>query len=62
MIVSFASARSRIDSASLVDTRNHMIFNETPLAGAYLIDLEKHGDERGFFGRVYCEREFAAPG
>jgi len=36
-----------------------MIFIEIPLTGAYLIDLEKHGDERGFFARAFCEREFA---
>lgn len=35
-----------------------MKFTETPLAGAYLIDLEKRGDERGFFARVFCENEF----
>jgi dTDP-4-dehydrorhamnose 3,5-epimerase len=39
-----------------------MIFTETPLKGAYLIDLEKRGDERGFFARAYCEREFASHG
>jgi dTDP-4-dehydrorhamnose 3,5-epimerase len=39
-----------------------MIFTETPLAGAYLIDLEKRGDERGFFARAFCEREFASHG
>jgi dTDP-4-dehydrorhamnose 3,5-epimerase len=39
-----------------------MIFTETPLKGAYLIDLEQHGDERGFFARVFCEREFAEHG
>ena len=37
-----------------------MIFTETLLRGAYLIDLEKFGDERGFFARTFCEREFAA--
>ena len=36
-----------------------MKFEETPLPGAYVIDLEKRGDERGFFARVFCEREFA---
>lgn len=36
-----------------------MIFIETPLAGAYLIDLEKKGDDRGFFARAFCEREFS---
>ena len=39
-----------------------MIFTETPIPGAYLIDLEKRGDERGFFARVFCEKEFAAHG
>ncbi|TWT87506.1 dTDP-4-dehydrorhamnose 3,5-epimerase [Pseudobythopirellula maris] len=35
-----------------------MIFEETPLSGAYVIDLEKRGDDRGFFARVFCENEF----
>lgn len=39
-----------------------MIFTETPLAGAYLIDLEPHQDDRGFFARTFCEKEFAARG
>jgi dTDP-4-dehydrorhamnose 3,5-epimerase len=39
-----------------------MIFTETSLQGAYLIDLEKHSDDRGFFARTFCEREFAACG
>ncbi len=39
-----------------------MKFAETPLAGAYLIDLEKREDERGFFARVFCRDEFLAHG
>jgi len=39
-----------------------MIFNETPIPGAFLIDLEKRGDDRGFFARAFCEKEFAAAG
>ena len=39
-----------------------MKFHETPLQGAYLIELEKRGDDRGFFARFFCEREFAAAG
>ena len=39
-----------------------MIFTETPLAGAFLVDLEKRGDDRGFFARAFCEREFAEHG
>ena len=39
-----------------------MIFTETPLKGAFMIDLEKRGDERGFFARAYCEQEFGKKG
>ena len=39
-----------------------MIFIETPLRGAFLIELEPHNDERGFFARTYCAREFAERG
>jgi len=35
-----------------------MRFVETPLAGAFVIDLEKREDERGFFARVFCRDEF----
>jgi dTDP-4-dehydrorhamnose 3,5-epimerase len=37
-----------------------VIFTETPLEGAFLIDLEPVSDERGFFARSFCRREFAA--
>jgi dTDP-4-dehydrorhamnose 3,5-epimerase len=39
-----------------------MIFTETKLAGAYIIDVERLTDERGFFARSWCEDEFAAHG
>ncbi|MEE9562606.1 MAG: dTDP-4-dehydrorhamnose 3,5-epimerase family protein, partial [Thermoanaerobaculia bacterium] len=39
-----------------------MIFLETPLAGAFLIDIEPHEDERGFFARTFCREEFEAHG
>lgn len=39
-----------------------MKFTPTPLAGALLVDLERHGDERGFFARLFCAHEFAARG
>ena len=39
-----------------------MIFTETRLKGAYAIDLELRSDERGFFARSYCWREFEAHG
>jgi dTDP-4-dehydrorhamnose 3,5-epimerase len=35
-----------------------MIFTETPLKGAYIIDLQRLEDERGFFARAWCQREF----
>ena len=39
-----------------------MIFTETKLKGAYIVDLEKIEDERGFFARSWCQREFEAHG
>lgn len=36
-----------------------MIFRETRLSGAYLIEIEPHADSRGFFARTWCRREFA---
>jgi dTDP-4-dehydrorhamnose 3,5-epimerase len=39
-----------------------MIFTESPLSGAYLVDMERLTDERGFFARSYCAEEFAARG
>jgi dTDP-4-dehydrorhamnose 3,5-epimerase len=39
-----------------------MIFKETKLGGAYVIELEKRADERGFFARAFCQKEFEAHG
>jgi len=39
-----------------------MIFIETKLKGAYIIELEQHVDERGFFARSWCQRELAEHG
>jgi dTDP-4-dehydrorhamnose 3,5-epimerase len=37
-------------------------FGETPIPGAYLVDLEPSRDARGSFARCWCRREFAARG
>ena len=39
-----------------------MIFTETKLPGAYIIDLELRSDSRGFFARAFCQKEFEAHG
>ena len=39
-----------------------MIFTPTRLPGAFVIELERHHDERGFLARTFCEREFAEHG
>ena len=39
-----------------------MIFAETPLSGAFVIDLELIEDDRGFFARAWAEDEFLAQG
>src|SRR4051812_22532092 len=39
-----------------------MLFEETVLRGAFIIELEPRVDERGFFARTFCEQEFEAHG
>lgn len=39
-----------------------MIFTELDLPGAHLIELEPHRDDRGFFARTWCRREFESAG
>lgn len=39
-----------------------MVFTETELPGAYIIEIEPSEDERGFFARSFCRREFEAQG
>jgi dTDP-4-dehydrorhamnose 3,5-epimerase len=37
-------------------------FDETSIPGVFVIDLEPDADERGFFARAFCAREFAEHG
>lgn len=39
-----------------------MRFAESELSGLYLIEVEPHRDERGFFARSFCADEFATHG
>lgn len=39
-----------------------MKFIETKLKGAYIIEPERLEDERGFFARTFCQKEFEAQG
>ena len=39
-----------------------MIVEETPLAGAYIVEIERREDARGFFARAWCGEELAAAG
>ncbi len=39
-----------------------VIFRPTEIAGAYLIEMEKLDDERGFFARAFCAEEFGQAG
>lgn len=39
-----------------------MIFTETTLKGAFIIDIEPREDHRGFFARTFCAQEFVANG
>lgn len=35
-----------------------MLFSEVNIHGAYLITMEPHHDERGYFARTWCQEEF----
>jgi len=37
-------------------------FSALAIPGAFLIELERFADERGYFARTFCERDFAAAG
>jgi dTDP-4-dehydrorhamnose 3,5-epimerase len=53
------------DNATDADRRSAervMTFRETPLAGAFVVDVEKRADSRGFFARAWCQREFEEHG
>lgn len=39
-----------------------MIFTELDVEGAFVVELERKQDERGFFARAFCTDEFAAHG
>jgi len=39
-----------------------MKFEPTPLSGAYVVDLVRFEDERGFFARSFCQQEFETHG
>lgn len=39
-----------------------MLFTETKLKGAFVLDIERREDSRGFFARAFCQQEFAAHG
>jgi dTDP-4-dehydrorhamnose 3,5-epimerase len=39
-----------------------LIFTETELSGAFVIDLERREDDRGYFARAFCQEEFVAHG
>ena len=39
-----------------------MVFIETKLKGSFIIELERLEDERGFFARSFCQREFEEHG
>ncbi len=39
-----------------------MIFTQTKLKGAFTVEIQRFEDERGFFARTWCRREFEAHG
>jgi len=54
--------RGKIPHIKLREVKATMRIKQTPLAGACVIEIEKHIDERGFFARTWCKKEFSAHG
>ena len=46
----------------LLPLRHTLKYHETPIPGAYVIDLDPYTDERGFFARLFCAKEFQEKG
>src|SRR5690606_6636054 len=64
-----APAPQRPDRRALLLGRAHraaggarVIFRPTNLAGAFVVELEERSDDRGFFARSFCMREFEEHG
>jgi dTDP-4-dehydrorhamnose 3,5-epimerase len=53
---------TKIYSISNTLAHRTMIFTETKLRGAFIIDLERRDDSRGFFARAFCQKEFEKHG
>ncbi len=62
MVNAPAPWRSRIFVLSVNYGVFGVLFTETKLSGAFIIDLERREDERGFFARAFCQNEFSAHG
>jgi len=45
-------------TATKLSCEPEVIFTETRLKGAFVIELERREDERGFFARSFCRQEF----
>jgi dTDP-4-dehydrorhamnose 3,5-epimerase len=54
--------RSSLLAPGLLFLSAAMIFTETKLRGAFVLDLERREDNRGFFARAFCRREFEQHG
>ena len=52
----------RLHSLGVRIALSRVTFEETSLAGAFVIGLEPHSDERGFFARTWCRNELEALG
>jgi dTDP-4-dehydrorhamnose 3,5-epimerase len=53
---------SRTYSLGTRNDTSPMTFHETKLAGVFEILIEPRGDDRGFFARTWCQREFEEHG
>ena len=51
--------RRAFPAPTTATTMRRVIFTETELAGAFVVELERRADDRGFYARTWCADEFA---
>ena len=61
-VVVCSARASRNGSAQRNGETLGLIFTETKLAGAFVIDIDRKEDNRGFFARTFCQHEFEEHG
>ena len=58
MTVTIGIQNADIGACPSLRGRSDVIFTETKLKGSFIVDAERREDDRGFFARIFCQKEF----